>query len=421
MIEIKKYKLDNGLRLIVHQDKTTPLAAVNVLYDVGAKDEDENKTGFAHLFEHLMFGGSKNIPSYDAPLQNVGGDNNAWTSNDLTNYYLTLPASNIETGLWLESDRMLELNFSQESLDIQKKVVVEEFKQRYLNQPYGDVPLLLKPLAYKKHPYKWPTIGADVKHIEDATLEEVKSFFYAHYAPNNAVISITGNVEPDDVFEKVKKWFGDIPSRDVKVRNLPVEPKQTEMRELTVERDVPTDVLQMVFHMCSRTDDEYYIIDLLSDVLSNGTSSRLIQRLVMQKKLFTDLHAYISGDVEQGLFTFAGHVSEGVNIKDAEKAIWKEIEEIKNNLVDAYELQKVKNKVESSLTFSEINFLNKAMTLGQFELLGKAEDINEEVDKYRMVTAEQIQECAQKILIETNCSKLYYLSKDKKAKNVKTK
>jgi len=414
MIEIKKYKLDNGLRLIVHQDKTTPLAAVNILYNVGAKDEDQNKTGFAHLFEHLMFGGSKNIPSYDEPLQNVGGDNNAWTSNDLTNYYLTLPASNIETGLWLESDRMLELNFSQQSLDIQKKVVIEEYKQRYLNQPYGDIPLLLRPLAYKKHPYKWPTIGADVKHIEDANLEEVKSFFYSHYAPNNAVISVSGNVEPDDIFKKVKKWFGGIPARTVKVRNLSDEPKQTEMRQLTVYRDVPTDMIQMVFHMCKRTDQEYYIMDLLSDVLSNGTSSRLHQKLVMEKKMFTDLHAYISGDIEKGLFSFMGHVSNNVSISDAEKCIWEEIELIKTSLVDDYELQKVKNKVESSLMFSEINFLNKAMNLAQFEMLGKAEDINEEVGKYQMVTSQDIKQYANEILQEGNCSKLYYLSKDKK-------
>lgn len=416
MIEIKKYKLDNGLRLIVHQDKTTPLAAINVLYNVGAKDENENKTGFAHLFEHLMFGGSKHIPSYDAPLQNAGGDNNAWTSNDLTNYYLTVPASNLETGLWLESDRMLELDFSQESLDVQKKVVIEEFKQRYLNQPYGDIPLLLRPLAYKVHPYRWPTIGADLKHIEDATLDEVKSFFYSHYAPNNAVLSIAGNVEPDDVYEKVKKWFGNIPARDTVKRNLPVEPKQTEMREITIEKDVPTDVLQMVFHMCSRTDKEYYATDLLSDILSSGTSARIYQRLVKEQKLFTDVHAYISGDTENGLFTFAGNVSDNVNIYDAEKAIWKEIEEAKNTLVNAYELQKVKNKIESSMEFSEINFLNKAMNLAQFELLGKAEDVNNEVKRYSEVTAEQIQNCARTIFTESNCSKLYYLSEEKKEK-----
>ncbi len=414
MIDIQKYTLDNGLRLIVHQDKTTPLVAINVLYDVGAKDENEEKTGFAHLFEHLMFGGSKNIPSYDTPLQNAGGDNNAWTSNDLTNYYLTLPASNIDTGLWLESDRMSELNFSQESLDVQKKVVIEEFKQRYLNQPYGDVPLLLKPLAYKVHPYKWPTIGADVKHIEDANLEEVKAFFYKHYAPNNAILAISGNVEPEDVFEKVKKWFGEIPYREVAKRELSVEPEQTEMRELTVERDVPSDMFQMVFHMCNRTSKNYYTTDLLSDVLSNGTSSRLYQTLVKEKKLFTDLHAYISGDIENGLFTFAGNVSDNVCVKDAEEGIWEEINRVKDTLVSEYELQKVKNKVESSLTFSEINFLNKAMNLAQFELLGKAEDINDEVEKYRSVTAEQIKDCANQILKESNCSKLYYLSKEKK-------
>ncbi len=416
MIDIKKYTLDNGLRLIVHRDETTPLAAINVLYDVGAKDEDEAKTGFAHLFEHLMFGGSKHISSYDEPLQKVGGDNNAWTSNDLTNYYLTLPAANLETGLWLESDRMLELDFSEESLDVQRKVVIEEYKQRYLNQPYGDIPLLLKPLAYKVHPYKWPTIGADIKHIEDANLEDVKRFFYSHYAPNNAIVSITGNVDPEETFELVKKWFGDIPSRDVVKRQLPEEPKQNGIRELKVERDVPSDMFQMVFHMCGRNDKEYHAIDLLSDVLSNGSSSRLYQRLVKQKKYFTDLHAYVSGDIENGLFTFAGNVSDEVSVYDAEKAIWEEINEIKTELVEDYELQKVKNKVESTLTFSEISFLNKAMTLAQFELLGDANDINMEVDKYQKVTAEDINRCANKILVESNCSKLYYLSIEKKGK-----
>jgi predicted Zn-dependent peptidase len=311
---------------------------------------------------------------------------------------------------------MLELDFSQESLDVQKKVVIEEYKQRYLNQPYGDIPLLLRPLAYTTHPYKWPTIGADIKHIEDATLNNVKDFFYSHYAPNNAILSVSGNVEPDEVFELVKKWFGDIPSRSVQKRNLPAEPKQTEMRTLTVERDVPSDMLQMVFHMCGRNDKEYHIMDLLSDVLSNGTSSRLYQRLVKQKKLFSDLHAYISGDLENGLFTFAGYVSDDVLIKDAEEAIWDEIKEIKETLVSDYELQKVKNKVESTLMFSEINFLNKAMNLAQFELLGEAEDINTEVNKYQQVSAPQIKDCANRILIETNCSKLYYLSKEKKQK-----
>ncbi|SMO78080.1 mitochondrial processing peptidase, beta-subunit Metallo peptidase. MEROPS family M16B [Saccharicrinis carchari] len=414
MIEIKKYKLNNGLRLVVHQDKTTPLAAINLLYNVGAKDEDENKTGFAHLFEHLMFGGSINIPSYDMPLQNAGGDNNAWTSNDFTNYYLTLPASNLETGLWLESDRMLSLDFSQASLDVQKKVVIEEFKQRYLNQPYGDIPLLLRPLAYKTHPYRWPTIGADIKHIEDATLDEVKSFFYSHYGPNNAVLAITGNVEPEDVFEKVKKWFGSIPARDIQKRALPPEPPQTEMRQTKVVRDVPSDILQLVFHMCARTEPEYYAADLLSDILSNGTSARIYQRLVKEQKLFTDLHAYISGDVEKGLFTFAGNVADDVDICEAEKAIWKEIEIIKTTLVSDYELQKVKNKIESSMMFAEINFLNKAMNLAQFELLGQAEDLNSEVERYSAVTAQEIRNYARDIFKTHNCSKLYYLSKNKK-------
>ncbi len=413
MIEIKKYKLENGLRIIVHPDKTTPLAAVNVLYNVGAKDENADKTGFAHLFEHLMFGGSINVPSYDSPLQNVGGDNNAWTSNDMTNYYLTLPAANIETGFWLEADRMLELDFSQESLDVQRKVVIEEYKQRYLNQPYGDIPLLVRPMIYKKHPYQWPTIGKDIKHIEEATIEDVKAFFYSHYAPNNAILSVSGNVDPEEILQLAEKWFGGIPARDIKPRQLPQEPKQTEKRELIVERDVPADMLHMSFHMCARMDDDYYTMDLLSDVLSNGTSSRLNQRLVKEQKLFTDVHAYISGDVEPGLFTFSGNVSANVDIKEAEKAIWNEIELIKKELVSDYEMQKVKNKVESSIVFSEINFLNKAMNLAQFELLGEAEDINREVDKYRAVTAQQIQNCCKAVLVESNCSVLYYLSNQK--------
>lgn len=411
MINIEKKTLDNGLRVVVHVDKSTPLAAVNILYNVGAKHEQIDKTGFAHLFEHLMFGGSKNIPSYDAPLQRVGGDNNAWTNNDVTNYYLTLPSENLETGFWLESDRMLELDFSEQSLEVQRKVVIEEFKQHYLNQPYGDIPLLVGPMAYKVHPYQWPTIGKDIAHIEQAQLQDVKDFFFAHYAPNNAILTVSGNVDPNHVFKLADKWFADIPLRQLAQTKIPVEPEQTEERHLSVERNVQADTIQMMFHIGGRKDDDFYSCDLLSDILSNGPSSRMIQSLIKEQQLFSDVNAYISGDHDPGLFTVTGRLLPSTSMERAEKAIKDELDKVKNSAVSDYELQKVKNKIESSLVFSEINFLNKAMNLAQFELLGEAEEINYEVEKYREVKKEDILECAQKTFKSTNCSTLYYHAK----------
>lgn len=411
MINTEKHTLANGLRVVVHIDKSTPLAAVNMLYNVGAKNEHPNKTGFAHLFEHLMFGGSKNIPSFDEPLQRVGGDNNAWTNNDVTNYYLTLPAENLETGFWLESDRMLELDFSERSLEVQRKVVIEEYKQRYLNQPYGDIPLLISPLAYKVHPYQWPTIGKDIAHIENATLQDVKNFFYSHYAPNNAILVVSGNVDPGQVFKMADKWFGEIPYRKISETPIPVEPEQTEERKLKVERNVPASTIQMVYHIGGRTDDDFYTTDLLSDVLSNGPSSRLTQRLIKEQQLFSDVNAYISGDHHPGLFTVTGRLLPSTTMEQAEKAIHQELDNISSNPVSDYELQKVKNKIESSLVFSEINFLNKAMNLAQFELLSQAEDINNEVDKYQAVTTSGLLECAQKTFRPSNRSTLYYHTK----------
>ncbi|MCU4164743.1 M16 family metallopeptidase [Carboxylicivirga caseinilyticus] len=411
MINIEKRTLSNGLRVVVHVDRSTPLAAINILYNVGAKNEHPDKTGFAHLFEHLMFGGSKNIPSYDAPLQRVGGDNNAWTNNDVTNYYLTLPAENLETGFWLESDRMLELDFSEKSLEVQRKVVIEEYKQRYLNQPYGDIPLLVGPMAYKVHPYQWPTIGKDISHIENATLDDVKHFFFSHYAPNNAIMVVSGNVDPDNVFKLADKWFGDIPNRNIDHKIIPVEPEQTEERKVEVERNVPASLIHMVFHIGSRTDENFYTTDLLSDVLSNGPSSRLTQSLIKDQQLFSDINAYISGDHHPGLFTVTGRLLPTTTMDQAEAAIHRELNKISSTKVSDYELQKVKNKIESTLVFSEINFLNKAMNLAQFELLGKAENINNEVEKYRSVTADGLLETAQKTFKVTNRSTLYYNSK----------
>ena len=345
MILFSKFTLPNGLRLIVHTDKTTPIVAINIVYDVGARDEVYEKTGFAHLFEHLMFGGSKNIPSYDEPLQMVGGENNAYTSNDLTNYYLTLPIENIETGLWLESDRMNELAFTEKSLEVQRNVVMEEFKQRYLNQPYGDVWLLFRPLAYQVHPYQWPTIGRELSHIADATLQDVKDFFYKHYRPSNAVMCIAGNIEADRALELTTKWFGDIPAGSNAPRNLPVEPKQTERRFLEVIRPVPNDMLLMGFHICGKEDDNILAWDLLSDMLSNGNSSRLYNALVKDKQVFSSINAYITGDHHPGLMVFSGMVLPGISLEDAENNIWIEIEKIKTTAIATDELEKVKEQL----------------------------------------------------------------------------
>ncbi len=411
MIQFDKFKLKNNLTVIVHQDKSTPMACVNILYDVGARDEDENKTGFAHLFEHLMFGGSINIPNYDEPLQLVGGENNAFTTNDITNYYCTVPAENLETAMWLESDRMLSLAFDKKSLDVQRSVVIEEFKQRYLNQPYGDVWLLLRPLIYKVHPYKWATIGKEIKHIEDATMQDVKSFFKAHYTPSNAIMVVAGDVELENVKALCVKWFEPIEAGEKIKRNLPVEPEQTEYRSLTVERDVPISSIYRAYRMCARNDNEYHTIDLMSDILSRGNSSRLYKNLIKDKQLFSDIHAYVMGDFDKGIFVISGKINDGVSLEDAEAGIDAEIKKIQTELVSDTELQKCKNKVESTVTYSETDVLNKATNLAISELLGDADLINQEIANYQKVTAEQIKEQANKILRKTNCSTLFYLKK----------
>lgn len=411
MIEFEKFKLDNNLTVIVHQDKSTPLACLNILYDVGARDEDENKTGFAHLFEHLMFGGSINIPNYDEPLQMVGGENNAFTTNDITNYYCTVPADNIETMFWLESDRMLSLAFTEKSLEVQRNVVIEEFKQRYLNQPYGDVWLILRPLIYENHPYKWATIGKEISHIENATMDDVKSFFKKHYNPSNAILVVAGNVEIDHVKQLAKKWFEPIPASLKPLRNLPVEPKQIVPKRLVVERDVPASAIYKVYHMCARADEEYHTVDIISDILSRGNSSRLYKTLIKEKQLFNDISAYVMGDLDKGIFVISGKIPDNVNMEDAEKAIIEEIEKLKVELVNDVELQKCKNKIESSLTFSETDVLTKATNLAISELLGSANLINEEITKYSQVTPEKIMTQANNIINESNCTTLYYLSK----------
>ncbi|MBM6961866.1 insulinase family protein [Bacteroides caecigallinarum] len=408
MITVNRHILENGLRIVHSEDTTTQMVALNLLYDVGARDEHPEHTGFAHLFEHLMFGGSINIPDYDTPVQNAGGENNAWTNNDITNYYITLPCNNAEIGFWLESDRMLSLDFNEKSLEIQKNVVTEEFKQRNLNQPYGDVSHILREMAYKTHPYRWPTIGKEISHIMNATLEEVKDFFYSFYAPNNAILAVSGNITFEETKRLAAKWFGDIPARDIKPRELPQEEPQTEEHRVTVFRDVPVDTLYMAFHICGRRDSSYHTFDIISDILCNGRSSRLIQRLVIEKKIFSSIDAYISGSIDSGLFHITGKPCDGISLEEAEKAVWEELEDLKNHPVEELELEKVKNRYESEQIFSNINYLNVATNLAFFELIGKAEDINDEVRKYRSVSSEQITEMARKCFINTNSNILYY-------------
>ena len=402
MLKINRHILANGLRLDHSQDDSTQMVALNILYNVGARDEHPEHTGFAHLFEHLMFGGSVNIPDYDAPLQLAGGENNAWTNNDITNYYLTVPRQNVEIGFWLESDRMLSLDFNERSLEVQRGVVMEEFKQRCLNQPYGDVGHLLRPLAYKEHPYQWPTIGKELSHIANATLDEVKDFFFRFYAPNNAVLAVTGNISFEEAVALTEKWFGTIPRRDVPVRRLPQEPVQTEERRLTVERNVPLDALFMAFHMCERAHPDYYAFDILSDILSNGRSSRLNQHLVQEKQLFSSIDASISGSIDAGLFHISGKPSAGVSLEEAEAAVREELKILQNEAIAAQELEKVKNKFESTQIFGNINYLNVATNLAWFELNGVAEDMEKEVERYRAVTAGQLQTVAQTAFDKAN-------------------
>lgn len=411
MVDFEKFELANGLKVIVNTDTTTPLVAMNILYKVGARNEEASKTGFAHLFEHLMFGGSVNISSYDEPLQKAGGENNAFTNNDFTNYYLTIPSPNLETAFWLESDRMLELGFSPDSLETQRHVVIEEFRQRYLNQPYGDTWLLLRPLAFKVHPYQWATIGKEISHIENATLEDVKSFFFRFYHPGNAILTLSGDITLSKAKELTEKWFGPIPAQKSTSSAIAAEPTQTEKRTLTVEKDVPFDALYKAWHCCSRYDKDYYVTDLLTDVLSGGKSSRLFNTLVKDKKLFSNINVYMMGDLDASLVVAEGKLVSGVKMEDAEKALDEEIKKIIDAPVAERELNKVRQKAESGLIFGEMNHDNRALNLAYFEMLGDVNLINKQIENYRNVTAEQIQRVASEIFKESNSSVLYYLAK----------
>lgn len=410
MIQFDRFVLDNGLRVLVHEDTSTPMAVMNIMYDVGSRDEDSQQTGFAHLFEHLMFGGSINIPEYDEPLQMAGGENNAYTSNDVTNYYIQLPADNLETAFWLESDRMLSLAFDEKSLDVQRKVVCEEFKEHYINKPYGDVWFKIREMAYKKHPYRWMTIGKELSHIENAKLEDVKKFFFKHYRPVNAILVVAGNVTTDKVKALAQKWFGDIPSGEKYIRQLPVEPKQTEPRKLEIKATVPLDALYKCWHIYSRLDDRYYVADLITEVLSGGGSSRLYQSLVKEKQLFSSIDCYHFGTVEAGILAIDGKLVKGVSMKDAEAGIEAELQKLKQDLISEEELQKVKNKTESLMAFEDMSVMNRANSLAFYELLGDATLMNTELHKFQAVTTEDILKESRIIFDENNSNTLYYYS-----------
>ena len=411
MIQFEKFQLDNGLKVLVHQDASTPMAVVNVLYNVGAKDEDPNKTGFAHLFEHLMFGGSINIPVYDEPLQRAGGENNAYTTNDLTNYYCQIPAENIETAFWLESDRMLSLAFSKKSLEVQRKVVCEEFKEHYINKPYGDVWHKMRSLAYTKHPYRWMTIGASLSHVEDATMQDVKDFFFQFYRPNNAILVVTGNVQIDQVKALSEKWFGPIEAGTPYVRNLPKEPVQEKSRTMDVRADVPLDMLMMTWHMGGRFDEGYHATDLITEVLGGGTSARLYEQLIKVKQIFSSIDCYHFGTVDPGLLVIEGKLVKGISMTVAEKAVLDEVEKMKNEILDAKEVQKVINKTESVICFEDMSIMNRAHSLAFYELLGDADLMNKELSLYQKVTPAMIQQTAQQIFQDNNRNTLYYYSK----------
>ena len=412
-MDYKRYTLDNGLRVIVCEDASTPMVSTNILYGVGSRDEEETRTGFAHLFEHLMFGGTKAVPDFDAVLTEVGGESNAFTSTDTTNYYLTLPAKYLETGLWVESDRMRLLDFSERNLKVQQSVVTEEYNYRYINQPYGDVWLLLRPLCYKVHPYRWPTIGMDIRHVQEATLGDVESFFYRHYRPSNAILAVVGNVKGDEVARLADKWFGDIESGKRKAESgvRKAEPEQTEGRLVEVERDVPSDALYMGFVMSERVDADFRTTDIISDILSNGNSSRMYEHLVRQRGLFSELDTYVTGEADRGLFIVSGKMAQGVSLDEGRAAVWEELERIAAEPVADREIEKVCNKFENTYSVNSYKSADCAALLCMDEWLGHLEWVNDEPALYRLTTAEDVRRVAGRLFRREHENVLYYKAK----------
>ena len=408
MISFEKFTLANGLQVIVHEDPATTMAVVDVIYNVGSRDEDENLTGFAHLFEHLMFGGSENIPSFDTPLQKVGGENNAFTTPDLTNYYISVPAQNIETAFWLESDRMKQLAFNTQSLETQRKVVIEEFKQRYLNQPYGDVWLKFRPMIYQKHPYRWPTIGAGIQHIEEAQMSDVRAFFEKHYIPSNAVLVVAGRVKVDQVKALAEKWFAPIDAGIKPNRKLPQEPEQSEDRRMEISGDVPANRIYKAYPVIGRYEPEYYAIDLMSDLVGRGESSYLYEHLVQKQRIFDSIGTYQTSSIDPGLLIIQGQVSDDVKIEEAEKALEKALQDFAASPIIEKDLQMVKNQSEASLVFGEVEVLNRAMNLAMAANAGDVNLVNEESDKIAKVEAADLEKWAQRLFIQGKSNTLLY-------------
>ena len=408
MIKYETHTLSNGLRILLHEDRSTPLVAVNMLYDVGSRDEQPERTGFAHLFEHLMFGGSDNAPSFDDPIQEAGGDCNAFTNSDLTNFYSILPAQNIELALFLEADRMSHLSLNERTLSIQRDVVVEEFKETCLNQPYGDMWHLLAPLAYHSHPYRWPTIGESLSHIAEASIDDVANFYRKFYGPGNAVCTIAGNVSADHVFPMMENLFGGLESRLRPDRRYPVEPPQREANRRDQSAQVPVDALYMAFHMDARHGDLYYTHDLISDLLASGKSSRLFAKLVKEQRLCSQVDAYVTGTLDPGLLIVEANPVDGVALEKIEASIWEVLNHMGQDQTPQREFDKHLNKIESSIHFSNSSILNKAMNLAYFALIGQTELINTEHECYRKITPEQIQRAAAELFRQDNCSVLTY-------------
>ncbi len=411
MITYSKHKLENGLTLLANHDRTSRMAAVNILYKVGARNENPSRTGLAHLFEHLMFKGTHSVPDFDTPVQMACGENNAFTNNDYTDFYITLPVDNIQTALWLESDRMHGLNLSEEAIEIEKRVVIEEFRQRYLNQPYGDVMMLMRQMAYTRHPYRWATIGLSPDHIASASVEEIRAFYERYYQPSNAILSVSGDIEPEAFFSLAEKWFSGIENRDFAPQQIPVEPEQTEPRRMEVERDVPATMIVIAFHMGNRLSPDFFVGDMTSDLLAGGDSARLYDRLIKRKRLFATANAYISGDLDCGTFCFTGQLLPTTSVEAAEEAVWAEISELQQGKVSKYEIAKVKNKFEANTLFGELNVMNKAMNLGYYEMTGDISLINREVDIYRSLGAEDVADFSRRIFRRENSSTLIYRAK----------
>ena len=411
MITYQKKILSNSLTVIANRDRASRMAAVNILYKVGARNENPTRTGLAHLFEHLMFRGTHNVPDFDTPVQMACGENNAFTNNDYTDFYITLPVDNIETALWLESDRMTGLNLSTEAVEIEKRVVVEEFRQRYLNQPYGDQNMILRDMVYTTHPYRWATIGISPDHIENASLEEIHDFYHRFYHPSNAILSVSADIEPERVFELAEKWFGSIEDVPYPIPAIAQEPQQTEARRKVVERDVPATTITIAFQMGDRLSRDFFLGDMTSDLLAGGDSARLYERLIKKKQLFASVNAYISGDVDRGMFVFTGQLHSTTTEAEAEAAIWEEIEDLKKCNITAYELEKVKNKFEANTLFGELNVMNKAMNLGYYEMIGDLALINREVEIYRSLSADDVADFSRRTFRPENSSTLIYRAK----------